>query len=185
MKRKALIIFYSLLICFSMVMATGTRISLAADNLKIGYVDLRSALNESDAGKKAKTELESAIKTKQIAIDEKSKAIEKLKSDFEKQASVLSADARKAKEDEIERLMRDYQRLIQDSQTEMKKKEADLTSTILKELREIISKIGKEENYTMIMENFEGIILYSKKELDITDRVIQKHNELRAKTKTQ
>lgn len=182
MKHKVLIIF-SILSCLSMVMAAWTGVCLAADNQKIGYVDLRAALNESDAGKKAKTELESAIKTKQIAIDEKSKTIEKLKSDLEKQASVLSSEARKAKEDEIERLMRDYQRLIQDSQAEMKKKEADLTSTILKELREIIGKIGREENYTMIMENFEGIILYSKKELDITDRVLQKHNELRAKAK--
>jgi len=53
-----------------------------ADVVKIGYVDLRVALNESEAGKKAKIELESLIKTKQSSIEEKGKSIEKLKGDL-------------------------------------------------------------------------------------------------------
>ena len=43
--------------------------------VKIGYVDLVKSLNESEAGKKAKTDLEFLIKTKQTTIDEKGKAI--------------------------------------------------------------------------------------------------------------
>lgn len=155
----------------------------AADVAKIGYVDLRVALNESDTGKKAKIELESMIKTKQSAIDEKGKAIDKLKVELEKQASVLSAEAKKAKEDEIERLVREYQRLVQDSQNEIKKRETDVTGAILKEVREIIDKIGQEEGYSLILENVEGIILYSKKDLDITDRVIKNYNDFKAKQK--
>lgn len=154
-----------------------------AQELKIGYVDLRLALNESEAGKKAKTELESMIKIKQAAIDEKGKAIDKLKGDLEKQASVLSEEARKSKEEEIERHIREYQRLVQDSQTEVKKKETELTGAILKELREIIDKIGKEENYTLILENVEGLILYSKKDIDLTEKVIKVYNETKAKKK--
>ncbi len=155
----------------------------AADVIKIGYVDLKVALNESDAGKKAKIELESTIKTKQSVIDEKGKAIDKLKAELEKQASVLSAEAKKTKEDEIERLVRDYQRLVQDSQNEIKKKESDVTGAILKELRDIIDKIGQEEGYSLILENVEGIILYSKKDLDITDKVIKNYNDFKAKQK--
>lgn len=154
-----------------------------AQELKIGYVDLRLALNESEAGKKAKTELESMIKIKQAAIDEKGKTIDKLKGDLEKQASVLSEEARKSKEEEIERHIREYQRLVQDSQTEVKKKETELTGAILKELREIIDKIGKEENYTLILENVEGLILYSKKDIDLTEKVIKVYNETKAKKK--
>lgn len=154
-----------------------------ADVVKIGYVDLRVALNESEAGKKAKIELESLIKTKQSSIEEKGKAIEKLKGDFEKQASVLSADARKSKEEEIERLMRDYQRLVQDSQNEVKKREGDITGSMLKELREVVEKIGQEEGYSLVLENVEGIILYSRKDLDITEKVIKNYNDLKAKQK--
>ena len=157
--------------------------ALGADVVKIGYVDLRVALNESDAGKKAKIELESLIKTKQSSIEEKGKAIEKLKADFEKQASVLSADARKSKEEEIERLVRDYQRLVQDSQNDVKKREGDITGSILKELRDVVQKIGQEEGYSVILENVEGIILYSRKDLDITEKVIKNYNDWKAKQK--
>ncbi len=148
-----------------------------ADNAKIGVVDLMKALNESDAGKKAKAELEDMIKAKQTVIDEKGKAIEKLKGDIEKQSSVLSADAKKSKEDELEKMIREYQRVVSDSQTEVKKRESELTGGILKEIRTIVDQMGKDGGYTMIIENAEGIILYSKKDLDLTDAVIKKFNE--------
>jgi outer membrane protein len=147
-----------------------------ADNVKIGVVDLMKALNESDAGKKAKSELEDMIKTKQAVIDEKGKAIEKMKGELEKQSSVLSADAKKAKEDQLEKMVREYQRVVSDSQTEVKKRESDLTGGILKEIKAIVDQMGKEGGYTMIIENAEGVVLYSKKDLDLTDAVIEKFN---------
>ena len=153
----------------------------AAENVKFGSIDVQKVLNESEAGKKAKTDLESLIKSKQVSIDEKGKAIEKMKTDIEKQASVLSADARKTKEDELEKLIREYQRLVQDSQAEVKKREADLTEGILKDVREIIDKIGEEEGYTLIVEK--GMIVYSSKGIDVTDSILKKFDELRAKSK--
>jgi outer membrane protein len=166
------------------LLVTGTS-ALAAETgtVKIGYVDLVKALNESESGKKAKTDLEFLIKTKQASIDEKGKAIEKAKADIEKQASVLSAEARKSKEEEMERLLREYQRLVADSQNEVKKKESELTSDILKDLRAIVQKIGEDDGYTLILESAEGQILYAKKESDLTEVVMKKYNELKAKAK--
>jgi len=167
-----------------LLLLTGTS-ALAAEliTVKIGYVDLVKALNESESGKKAKADLEFLIKTKQTTIDEKGKAIEKAKADLEKQSSVLSPDARKAKEEEMERLLRDYQRLVSDSQNEVKKKEGELTNDILKDLRAIVQKIGEDEGYTLILESAEGQILYAKKEGDLTETAMKKFNESRAKSK--
>jgi len=164
------------------LLLTGTSV-FAADSAKIGFVDLVKALNESESGKKAKTDLEFLIKSKQVTIDEKGKTIEKGKNDLEKQASVLSQEARKSKEEELERQIREYQRLVSDSQSEVKKKESELTGDILKEIRTIIQKIGQDEAYTLILENAEGQILYAIKEIDLTDLVIRKHNESKAASK--
>lgn len=180
-KKAGVMIFFVLCAVVSASLLAG--IAGAAEVGKIGYADLRVALNESDAGKKAKIELESLIKTKQAVIDEKGKSIEKLKGELEKQTSVLSGEARKSKEEEIERLVRDYQRLVQDAQNDVKKKETELTGSILKELRDVVEKIGKDEGYSLIIENVEGIILYAKKDLDITDKVIKNFNETRVKQK--
>ncbi len=153
----------------------------AAETLKIGTVDLFRALNESEPGKRAKGDLESLVKSKQTSIDEKGKVIEKLKADMEKQASILSAEARKTKEEELERLLRDYQRAVTDSQTELKKKEGELTGSIIKELRETINRIGHEDAYSLILETAEGVVLFSDKSIDLTDRVIKRYNESKAK----
>jgi outer membrane protein len=155
--------------------------SLAADSVKFGSIDLQKVLNESEAGKKAKSDLDALIKSRESTIEEKGKAIEKLKGELEKQASVLSAEAKKKKEDELEKMLREYQRLVQDSQAEVKKKEGELTDTIIKEIREIIDKIGVEEGYTLIIEK--GLVLYSNKDIDITDIVMKKYNESKTKSK--
>lgn len=173
-----------LLLLVALMLLTGKQAyaeNVKTENLKLGSVDLIRALNESDAGKKAKTDLEVLIKSKQSSLDEKGKSIEKMKSEIDKQSSVLSADARKTKEDELEKMVREYQRLVGDSQNEIKKKEAELTGGIIKELRGIIEKIGSEGGYTIILEGGEGQVLFAKKDIDLTDVVIKKHNEMKAK----
>jgi outer membrane protein len=147
----------------------------AAEVSKIGVIDLQKVLNECESGKKAKTDLEALIKSKESVIDEKGKEIEKLKSEIQKQSSALSADAKKSKEDELEKFMRDYQRTVQDSQAEVKKKEGELTESIIKEVHKIVDRIGKEEGYTMIIEK--SLVLYTSQDLDITDRVIKEYNK--------
>lgn len=171
----------TLLLVVVLVLFAGS--SVHAD-MKVGIVDLMKALNESDSGKKAKADLETLIKSKQSVLDEKGKEIEKLKADLEKQSSVLSAEAKKSKEEDLEKLMREYQRLVTDSQSEVKKKESELTGDILKDIRAIVEKMGEEAGYTIILENADGLVLYSKKDINLTDVVIKKYNESsRAKSK--
>ncbi|HYA26416.1 MAG TPA: OmpH family outer membrane protein [Thermodesulfovibrionales bacterium] len=187
MKRRSSVALIPSVVCAVVFLAqflAGTVFAAeTAAGTKVAYVDLRVALNESDAGKKAKIELESLIKSKQSVIDEKGKNIEKMKADLDKQSSVLSAEAKKSKEDEVERLVRDYQRLVQDSQNEVKKKEGELTGSIIKELREVVEKIGQDDGYSLILENVEGIILYSRKDLDITERIVKIYNDQKSKKK--
>lgn len=149
--------------------------ALAEEALKIGILDLQRVLNECDAGKKAKADLEALIKSKETEIEDKGVKIEKLKSELQKQASVLSSEAKKSKEDEYEKLLRDYQRIVQDSQAEVKKKEGELTEAIIRGVHELVDDMGKKEGYTIIIEK--TLALYLNEDLDITDEVIQRYNK--------
>ncbi|MGB9715488.1 MAG: OmpH family outer membrane protein [Thermodesulfovibrionales bacterium] len=176
MKTKFIILI--LFITFNFSLST---ISFAAETTKIGYIDLQRIVYESDAGKKAKSELDALIKSKQAIVDEKRQNLEKLKSELEKQASVLSPEARKAKQDEIEKMEREYLRLAQDSETELRKKDAELKEAIVKEIFELMDKIGKEEGYTLILDR--SMVIYGNKEIDITNMVIKRYNESKAGSK--
>jgi outer membrane protein len=143
-----------------------------ASGLKIAYVDVYKAVNESEQGKRAKTELESIIKSKQGSLESKGRAIERLRSEIEKQSDMLSAEAKKSKAEEYERLTREYQRNATDSQNEVRKREGELTGRILKTIGEIVVAIGREGKYTLILEKQQ--ILFADQGLDITGAVIQR-----------
>lgn len=156
---------------------------VAAESVNIGVIDLQKVVDESEAGKKATEDLNTLAKSKRSLIDEKGKAIEKLKSELEKQLSVLSDETKKIKNEELEKLFREYQRILQDSDAELRKKDAELKKMILKEIFEIAEKVGVEEGYNLIIDK--GFILYSNKDVDITDKVIKKYNESKAGLKKQ
>ena len=153
--KKALLMAVVLLFMFAL--------GAQAADLKIGYVDLNKALNESDAGKKAVKTLEEIFKAKQAVIDEKQKEIRKLDEELAKQTSILNPDALKGKREDLEKLKRDFQRMIKDSEEEVEKKRADFMDRIVKELSETIKKTGEEEGYAMIFEKNEAGLIYSLK----------------------
>lgn len=151
-----------------------------AADMKIGVVDVMRAVNESDAGKKALAELESFAKAKETQMGEKVRPIERLRGELEKQGTVLSKDARKTKEEELERLQRDAQRYIADAQAEMKKKQESAYAPILKDMRETISSVAKQDGLSMVLEATVGV-LFADKAIDMTDKVIRSHNAAKGK----
>jgi len=155
----------------------------AVPALKIGIVDISKAVQDSEQGKKAKTELESMIKSKQGALESKGRAIEKLRSELEAQGDVLSADAKKTKAEEYERLTREYQRNMADSQNEVRKKENELIGRIIKTVREVVLALAQEGKYTLILERAEGLVLFVDPSLDMTDAVVGRLDSSKPKKK--
>lgn len=151
--------------------------SAYADELKIAYVDLNRALNESAAGEKAVKVLEDMVKAKQETINEKGLEIKKIEDELAKQASILTEESINEKRDQREKLLRDYKRMVKDSQDEVQKKQKEFMADIITNLRTIVAKIGEEEGYSMILERTESGILYIPEDLDITDKLITKFNE--------
>jgi len=170
--KKILFTIVSVLIAFN---------AYAAD-LKIGYVDLNKALNTSETGKKAVKVLEDMVKAKQKFIDQKGDDIKKLDEELSKQSSVLNPETLKEKQEERDRLMRDYQRMVKDSQDEIQKKQTGLMQDIIKEMRQVVHELGKKEGYSVIFERSESGILYIPDNFDLTEKLIQKFNEVSKNT---
>ncbi len=147
--------------------------AIAADAMKVGYVDLQKALNLSAAGKAAKEKMKAKFKDYDVDVQKKQDELKKLKDELEKQAMLLSAEARAAKERDYQQKVKDYQRLTKDIQEELQRTDADYTRKILEEIFKVVQQIGKQEGYTLILEKTESSILYASDGIDMTDRVIQ------------
>ena len=135
--------------------------SAHAADVKIGYIDMNRALNQSERGIKAVGILEGMVQAKQSVIAEKENKIKELDMEIAKQSSILNPQALKEKQNEREKMMKDYQRMVQDSQDEVKKKQDEFMQEIIDDIRVTVSKIGQEEGYTAIFEKFYCNISFS------------------------
>lgn len=148
-------------------------VAFASGNTKIGYIDLQKALNESEAGKEAKASFNRRVEELQKVLDEKQNELKKLQEELEKQKGLLTTEAKGEKEKVYQQKLKDVQRFAKDSQEELQQKDAELTKKILKDLREVIKKIGTDEGYTIILEKGDSLVLFAAEGVDITDKVIK------------
>ncbi|KIH75755.1 periplasmic chaperone for outer membrane proteins Skp [Geoalkalibacter ferrihydriticus] len=147
-----------------------------AQNVKIGYVDLQRALNLSSAGVGAKEEIAKKVREYEGQVSQRQDELRKLKEELERQAVLLSEDARSRKEREYQQKLRDFQRFTKDIQDELQQKDAELTRRILEDIFQVIGEYGAREAYTVILEKTESSLLYAADHIDLTDRIIEAFN---------
>ncbi len=145
-------------------------------NVKIACVDIQRAINECYAGKDAKKALTKEVEKVQNLVLEKQKELQDMKESLEKQSLLLSPEARASREKDLQGRFRDYQRWGEDVQNEMNQKKMDMERTIFIGLQKVIQKFGADENYTLILEKNENIVLFASKPTDITDLVIKAYD---------
>jgi len=144
----------------------------AADS-KIAYVDIQKAINECNAGREAKKTITKDVEKFQHLIADKQKELQGMKESLEKQALMLTPDARANKEKEYQNKLREFQRWGEDSQNELNQKRMEMERNISVALVKVVQKIGADEGYTLILEKNESIVLFASKAIDITDRAIK------------
>jgi len=150
--------------------------SALATDLKVAYVDIQKAVNESNAGKDAKKVITKEVEKFQRQIADKQKELQTLKDSLEKQAPMLTPDARATREKEYQNKLREFQRWGEDTQNEINQKRVEMERNISIALFKVIQKVGADEGYTLILEKNENIVLFVSKTIDITDRVIKAYD---------
>jgi outer membrane protein len=150
-----------------------------AQEIKIGWVDLQRALNESEAGAQAKTEFKVQYDKLQEELKKQKQDLEALKERIEKKALVLKDEERRKLERDYQRKLRDFERAVKDSEGELRTKDNELTGAILRDLQQVIQELGEREGYLVILEASGNTMLYGAKSADLTDRLIALYNERR------
>lgn len=163
------------LVVLSLVFAFSGK-SFAAD-MKFGYVDMQKAIQQTAAGKKAKKELEAEFNKKKKALEKRQADIKKMIEDFQKRSMAMNDDARHKKQVAIQNEMEKYQEMAAQSQMQIQKKEHDLTAPIVAKLKKVIDTIAEKDHYTMILEKSEQNVLWARKDMDLTQRVIKEYDE--------
>lgn len=156
--------------------AGGTATRATAADLTIAVVDMQRALNECDAGKKAKDQVKAKFERSQDQLKRQREDLDKAKEDYDRRALVLKEDERRALEKDLETRSLEFKRKYEDFQRELKRTDAELTSSIVEEIYGIVRDYGQKNSYSMVLEASSGALLYNDKSVDVTDEIIKLHN---------
>ena len=161
-------------IAFGTLVAAGP--APAEEPVKLAYVDMQKALNESRAGKKALGELQKLMEERKSGLQKQKEALEKKKDELDKQGLLLNEETRKGRESEIRTLERDYSRTLSDLKDEFARREGEFTDGIRKDLLKVIEKVGKEGGYTLVLEKQYSAVLYAPASIDLTETLIKRYD---------
>ena len=151
--------------------------SPSASSARIAYIDVQRVLARSSAGVAAREQLEREKGVMQKEMDGKRQELEKLRDELEKKGPLMTADARREKQETFERKRRDAARMMDDFQKELEKKEQTLLQRVLQDLSGVIEKVGKDKGYYMIVEKRGASVLYASQDADLTDEIINAYNQ--------
>jgi len=155
----------------------------AAGAARVGFVDIQRVLARSAAGVAAREQLEKEKAAMQRQVDGQRAELEKLRDDLEKKGQLLSAEARKEKQDLLERKVRDARRLVDDLQGTLQKKEEAMLAKVLQEVSGLIQKVGKDRGFSLVLERQRSSILYASADVDLTDDIIHAYDDETKKVK--
>jgi outer membrane protein len=148
---------------------------VAQAEMRVAVVDMQRALNECDAGKKAKDSVRGKFEKAQLDLKKEREDLDKARDEFEKKALGLKEDERRNRERELENRALDFKRKYEDLQRDLKRTDAELTSGIVEQLYGVVNDYGRQQGYTLVLEASSGL-LYADKALDITDAIVKIHN---------
>jgi outer membrane protein len=150
--------------------------AVPAQTNRIAFIDVQRVLARSVAGVAAREQLEREKATMQKEMDGKRQELEKLRDELEKKGPLMTAEARRDKQESFDRKRRDAARLADDFQKELEKKEQGLLQKVLQDVSGVIEKVGKERGYYLIVEKRGAVVLYSAAEADLTDEIIRAYD---------
>ena len=150
---------------------------------RVGFVDIQRVLARSSAGVAAREQLEKEKAAMQKQVDGQRAELEKLRDELEKKGQLLSAEARREKQDTLERKVRDARRLVDDLQGTLQKKEEALLARVLQDVSGLVQKVGKDKGYSIVLERQRSSILYASPESDLTDDIIRAYDDETKKAK--
>ena len=148
----------------------------ARADLKVGVVDMQRALNDCEAGKKARDQVKAKFEKAQDQLKRQREDLDRLREDYDKKAVVLKEEERRNLEKDLENRSLEFKRKYEDFQRDLKRTDSELTAGIVDELYALVRDYGEKHGYSLVLEASNGALLYNDKATDITDEIIKLYN---------
>ncbi len=147
-----------------------------AEGIKVAVIDVNKVLNESEAGKVARKQMEGRYEELKKKIESANEEARKMKEDLDKQKILLGKEKLAAKEEALKAKVGELRELTKEAEKEMQNRQGELTRDVLKIIEVQVDKIVQEEKIDLVLERGGGVVHFNPS-LDITDKVLSLVNK--------
>jgi outer membrane protein len=148
----------------------------SSGDIRLAFVDIQRALNDCHNGKQVKVEFRGRIERLQQRLQGEQDEVERIKRELEQKGALMQPDQRQNLEDDYTKKLRQFQDDYKNSADELKQKDNEMTSEIVRDLALVVQRISQRSGYTMVMEK--GSLLWAIPSIDITDQVIRAYDAM-------
>jgi outer membrane protein len=150
---------------------------VAAEDVKIGIVDVEQALSATNEGKAAREEMTRKTREARAQVEPMLAQRKTLAEELQGKKYVLSDDALFQKQVQLAELENKIKSKLEELDGQLKIEQGKVIAPLENKLRAIIETIGKEQGFTLILQRNNPYLIYSREALDITDLVVARFNQ--------
>lgn len=146
--------------------------------LQVGILDTELVLKDSIPGQKATDSFNVFMKNRQQLVELEEKELRRLEEDLAKQASVLSASAKREREEQFRRRVMEYQQKAAELNREVQDKQREIFEGFRDHVERVSARVAVQLGLLLVLEKSKGSpTLFADGSLDITAKVIQELNK--------
>ena len=164
-------IFFAHAIGMALLAMSGT---VAAQNAKVGFVDVGRLLEDSPQAVAARQKLQNEFAPRNEELEKLHKEVSELAQKLTNESDVMSEEKRLDQEREVQRRRRDFDRKRDEVREDLAIRRNEELGKLQDEVNTVVAEIASEEGFDLILT--QAVSLYASKRIDITDRVLKKMN---------
>jgi outer membrane protein len=143
--------------------------SLAAQEIKIGYVNIDRVLRDAPPAKAAQSKLEQEFSRREKDLNDSAQRLKAASDKFEKDAPTLSESERARRQRDLVEQDRELKRRSREFQEDLSQRKNEELSGVLDRANKVVKQIFDQEKYDLILQE----AVFASPRVDITDRVIK------------
>jgi len=151
--------------------------ALMAEEVKLGYIDTVKIFAEFKETVAAEEIYKKEVEAWKKKASDMEADLAKMREEIQSQSLMLSEEKLSEKKLQFDQKMKEYNQYMSDvfgDNGQAAKRNKELTQPIVEKINGVIAKIAEDEGYTIVFDAAQGNIVYAKKALDLTEKVMER-----------
>lgn len=145
--------------------------------IKIGVIDMQSALRSVKRGKAAQAKFEKEVTDQRAALQKEEAALQKEGQALQAGMAAFSEKVRAEKGSAFQKKLMDFQKRGEQFPLEMQRRQGEAIAPIVKGLREVALRVGAKHKMDLVIDDTGEAVLYAEDKTDLTPELIKAYDE--------